>query len=612
MKKNNSRPWIWRAGALVLLAAVFTVATRASYPKKPFDLEAFASLPVLNGGRVKPLDTVARNSLLIISGRQTVRTRGTSEPAIAWLLDVAFNPSKADAAEVFEIDDPDVLGLMGIQQTDRRRFTVTELRPHFSEIETQADHASAMKADERGRFEAAVLNLYDKLILYQKLQNTLEAAGTVEARHDLLTLDAELPELLRAKGEKSVHDETLINAVGALLDKYRFMARAAAFLPLPVLKDNALDWTSPGQAGINRLGGAQLHPGLAPLADMGDAVRANKASEFNAAVKRLSESVKSAAPRAMARARAEVAFNQTEPFYKASVLYVIALILVLISWLGWRERLSSASFSALSIAFIIHTAGLVARMLLQGRPPVTNLYSSAIFVGWMSVLLCLGLERIFRYGIATAVSSLIGFSTLIIAHHLATQGDTLEMMRAVLDSNFWLATHVVTITIGYSSTFVSGFLAAVYVVRRLVVGGPDKEARVAIERMVYGIVCFSTFFSFLGTILGGIWADQSWGRFWGWDPKENGALMIVLWNSFILHARWGRMIEERTIMALAVFGNVVTAFSWFGVNMLGIGLHSYGFMDKAFAWLLVFSLLQIALIAAAFLPAGKFRRRRRG
>jgi ABC-type transport system involved in cytochrome c biogenesis permease subunit len=121
--------------------------------------------------------------------------------------------------------------------------------------------------------------------------------------------------------------------------------------------------------------------------------------------------------------------------------------------------------------------------------------------------------------------------------------------------------------------------------------------------MVYGIVCFATFFSFMGTILGGIWADQSWGRFWGWDPKENGALMIVLWNTFILHARWGGLAKQKMLMGLAVFGNIVTSLSWFGVNMLGIGLHSYGFMDKAFVWLIVFVISQLAIIAFAWLPS---------
>ena len=173
--------------------------------------------------------------------------------------------------------------------------------------------------------------------------------------------------------------------------------------------------------------------------------------------------------------------------------------------------------------------------------------------------------------------------TLLIAHHLALGGDTMEMLRAVLDTNFWLATHVVVVTLGYASTFVAGLLAITLhlcsessrrcssrssrhetllaKVRKQRNSRGQVEIGKALTKMVYGIVCFATLFSFVGTVLGGIWADQSWGRFWGWDPKENGALIIVLWNALILHARWGGMVRERGIMDLAVFGNIVTSFS---------------------------------------------------
>ena len=111
----------------------------------------------------------------------------------------------------------------------------------------------------------------------------------------------------------------------------------------------------------------------------------------------------------------------------------------------------------------------------------------------------------------------------------------------------------------------------------------------------------------VGTILGGIWADQSWGRFWGWDPKENGALLIVLWNAIILHARWGGLVRQRGLMVMAVFGNVVTSWSWFGVNMLGIGLHSYGFMDSAFPWLIAFGASQLVFMMIGLLPLHLWR-----
>jgi len=98
-------------------------------------------------------------------------------------------------------------------------------------------------------------------------------------------------------------------------------------------------------------------------------------------------------------------------------------------------------------------------------------------------------------------------------------------------------------------------------------------------------------------VLGGIWADQSWGRFWGWDPKENGAVMIVLWNAIVLHARWAGLIRTGGIAMLAVFGNIITGWSWFGTNLMGVGLHSYGFMDSGVFWLGLFAASQVIIMA---------------
>jgi ABC-type transport system involved in cytochrome c biogenesis permease subunit len=300
---------------------------------------------------------------------------------------------------------------------------------------------------------------------------------------------------------------------------------------------------------------------------------------------------------------------------------VLALVLALFSWFGGGgatatdkaptfnvfDMLRRSAFYLVMLAWVIHTFGLVFRMYLEGRPPVTNLYSSAIFIGWAAVILGMVLEKIYRDGIGCVVASFAGFVTLIIAHNLALSGDTMEMMRAVLDTNFWLATHVVTVTLGYASTFVAGFLAIIYILRGVFTTTLSESTATSLARMVYGIVCFATLFSFVGTVLGGIWADQSWGRFWGWDPKENGALLIVLWNATILHARWGGLVRERGLMNLAVFGNIVTSFSWFGVNMLGIGLHSYGFTDAAFKWLILFISSQVTIIFLGLLPQKLWR-----
>ena len=280
--------------------------------------------------------------------------------------------------------------------------------------------------------------------------------------------------------------------------------------------------------------------------------------------------------------------------------------------MDWRYRpmlLRTALWLQIA-TLVVHTVGLASRIYISGRPPVTNLYSSAIFIAWGAAVMCLALELIYRNGIGTIAAAIIGFLSLIIADNIAItseNGDTMHMLRAVLDTNFWLATHVVCVTLGYAATFLAGVLAVVYIVRGVFTRSLSADAGKELYRMVYGILGFAMLFSFVGTVLGGIWADQSWGRFWGWDPKENGAVLIVIWNALILHARWGGLVKARGVMNLAIFGNVVTSWSWFGTNMLGVGLHSYGFMESQAMALVAWVFLQLILIGIGSLPLGWWR-----
>jgi ABC-type transport system involved in cytochrome c biogenesis permease subunit len=171
------------------------------------------------------------------------------------------------------------------------------------------------------------------------------------------------------------------------------------------------------------------------------------------------------------------------------------------------------------------------------------------------------------------------------------------------------------VTLGYGATFLAGLLGTCSIVQmiwaRLAGHSPaheaDRDIQDRLYRMTYGVVCFALFFSFIGTVLGGLWADDSWGRFWGWDPKENGALMIVLWNAAVLHARWDRWIGPRGFALFTIGGNIVTAWSWFGTNQLGIGLHSYGFTSGVLLLLAGYVASQLALIAAGLLLTGPVR-----
>ncbi len=572
-----SRIFAWLPGCLAL-AAVLLAAVPAGRTRG-FDMEAFGRLPVLEGGRVKPLDSVARNALLMIRSKQSLPFQGRTLGPDEWILDVLFRPQVADTQPVFVINDPDVLGLIGLRQTANRYFPFDTLLPHLQDLENQARAANALEAVQRSRFQNAVVNLYQRLLLYNQLENTVQLADS-----------------------PSLYQE--VQALGSpqAAERYRSLAEVARFRPLPPLPGQSPDaWMNTGEA-LAAATGTQVHPGLAALAWAGAAYAAGDQVAFNRAVAELHGLTAQVRPQALRHANGELLFNRVQPFYLGMVIYVLALLVVFGSWLWRPDLLQPAAFSLLAAGAAVHTGGLASRILLQGRPPVTNLYSSAVFVGWAAVILGLILERIYRKGFGTAVAAAAGFGSLIIAHHLAMEGDTMEMMRAVLDSNFWLGTHVVSITIGYSGTFLAGILAIAYTLRKHLAPSPDPDTTAALVDMTYGIICFALLFSFVGTVLGGIWADQSWGRFWGWDPKENGALLIVLWNAIILHSRWGGYIAERGIMAMAIFGNIITSLSWFGVNMLGIGLHSYGFMDQAFWALSVFVATQAALILLCLAP----------
>ena len=460
---------------------------------------------------------------------------------------------------------------------------------------TSADYADPANADELVQKIRTSLQL-----LAQRNEGVQSFAGIAHVIQDFLQVDDE------AQGKIARY---LLLVEGPL----QTMASRANLMMIPPSKPaiKGEGWEKTAPATLHGIGGLGKTPEPVRFyAAMSSAFDAQQSGEpqgdpeaFNKAVADyqawLGENGFSVA---IGKADKEHFFNTFAPFARAQGIYVIALLLACFSWLKMSRGLINTAFHLIGLAFVLHTAGLIFRMYLEGRPPVTNLYSSAVFCGWGAVLLGWILDKIYRNGIGSSVAALVGFSTLIIANHLAKEGDTMEMMRAVLDTNFWLATHVVCITIGYSATFLAGFLAIIYVVRGVFTPSLGKDIGTSLVRMIYGIVCFATLFSFVGTVLGGIWADQSWGRFWGWDSKENGALMIVVWNAIILHCRWGGFVKDRGLVVLALFGNIVTAWSWFGVNMLGIGLHSYGFMDEAFYALKWFAVTQILLMVAACQP----------
>jgi ABC-type transport system involved in cytochrome c biogenesis permease subunit len=602
--------------ALLLAAAYIGNTLRTPKNATAFDLDGFGRLPLLINGRIKPFDTTARSSLLQLQGRQTVTVPdGRKIQPTEWLLDVTFRPELADTYQHFEIVHPDVLAIFDLRLQDgqgEKRFSLKQLQPKIGELQRQARLADQVESAVRTPFQRAVMQLYGNLVHYQRLRHALASPERPDFLGDLLALQDSVKtgvEAVRARQAGQPHDEAAAKAMTEIGERFVVMSESTTLAVVPPDADNPdlTAWKPAGAALLDTFRTGRVNAAALAYAGFGHAWRSAKPEQFNKLIELYrADLAKRFAPQ-LQKCDAEARFNYAQPFYSSMTLYAFAFFLALFSWLLWPEALGRAAFWLVALAWVVATAGIGARMWIEGRPPVTNLYSSALFVGWGAVGLCLILEYVYRNAIGSVAAGAIGFATLLIAHHLSLSGDTMEMMRAVLDSNFWLATHVVVVTAGYSATFLAGFLAIIYILRGVFTRGLDQATADSLTRMVYGIVCFATLFSFVGTILGGIWADQSWGRFWGWDPKENGALLIVMWCAVILHARWGGMIKQRGLMTLAIGGNIVTAWSWFGTNMLGVGLHSYGFTDAAFVALLSFAISQVAFIALGVLPLRLWR-----
>jgi len=537
---ERTLPWIVLAGASLLL--VWQAIPRRS-PADRMRLEEFGKIPVVNGGRTKPMDSLARSMMRVISDRETFKDdKDESQPAVRWLIDVLVG--RGDGHKVFRIPDLQLQNALKLERRERYRYAMSEFSDALLELKDQVDKAQEKK--EKDAYEKHLLQLVSRWNLYQGLTR-----GTVPN-------------------------------------------------PVPPA-DGKGDWQTLREAQSSG------NPNFEPYAAILRAYLDGDAAKFNEAVSTYLDKLGRERSGEVRKGRFESYFNHVDPFNLSKWLYFAAFVLSCLAWLGHQNPLNRSAYRLLWLVWIFHTVALVGRIYLSGRPPVTNLYSSAVFIGWACVLLALVFERVYRLGVGNTCAAAAGLITLQIAHVLAADGDTMEVLQAVLDTQFWLATHVTSITVGYSTTYVAGLIGVLFILRGVLTRSLTPELRSAMARMMYGATCFATFFSFVGTVLGGLWADDSWGRFWGWDPKENGALMIVLWNALILHSRWGGLVRDRGLAVLCVVGNVVVSWSWFGVNLLSVGLHNYGFVEGHAMWLKLFVWSQILVIGAGLLPAHVWR-----
>lgn len=303
------------------------------------------------------------------------------------------------------------------------------------------------------------------------------------------------------------------------------------------------------------------------------------------------------------RLATEVSYHKANLALVAFVLAFIACLLASLNMIFRSRKMDVAANGA-----CIATAGILAvlfalRTYVAARVPLSSLYEIVLLVAMLLMAFESGAfifckRRTFSLMIpVTFMAALL----LFFAKFVLEPGDTFRPIPAVLNSSVFLTIHVFTIALGFAGMILSGVVAHVALFRASITGDiePSSEkdrAGSPLDSLLYGTLVFGAVFTVIGTLLGGVWADFAWGRFWGFDPKECGALFVILWAMLLLHLRSGRLVDTHGFALLNCFNVIVTFLCWFGVNLLGVGLHSYGFQGGTALWLALFVAVDVLLI----------------
>ena len=591
-------------------------------PKRAVSLKAFQEIPVLSEGRIKPLDTYARALLLQFSGRSSFQRK----PAMEWLGRVLFAPALTYDDKVFLINNPEAATALKIEPEPKHRYSFSQLEPGLEKLEELARLADKIEEKNRSVVEREVLRLYQNLMMYVRHTEALSFAFpssefqitdkeiigqlNLPARQEVFSFYdiVSKAEILQRKIHR-LHEIGREQWSGQDKDFLRLMTNLYQWsmsyrdLPFHVVPTSVRDqesWLSPQDAIDKEFFNEAVRREVGLLRDMMVYYWNGEQLPFDLAARSLKSSVVMRVGgkegKAINKIPLELFYNKADFFLWAKLLYGLAFLVFLLSFFFPKVFARPLSLGVILAGLVFHCCVFVLRMMIMARPPVTNLFETFVFVSFISVVLGVIIELVNKRWLGNVVASVCGLVFLLIAEKFSAEGDTMQMLAAVLDSNFWLAIHVISITIGYAGCCVAGLIGHFYLLQGI--RYPKEKALLeSTYQNLIGTLGFGLMMTFFGTTVGGIWADQSWGRFWGWDPKENGALLIVLWCAIIFHAKVGRLIGPLGVAVGSVLGIAVVMWAWFGVNLLSVGLHSYGFTSGVATGLVVYVIIETVFLA---------------
>lgn len=533
-------------------------------------------LPVQDGGRIKPFDTFARETLQLVYGSQTYKTpSGKKREAIEIIFLWMLLPQVWDAQKIIQINHKGLKDSLKLSDSEKY-FTPTELfaNPRLSLVMQELRSFAATKQKMTPYF-ASASQLESQLSAYQLVKQgpaVRVAPPTPDAAKNSTAQNA-------AGGPMEPEAWISITELQGELQA-KFGAIIHAFVRvLPALDENSkppMD-AAPG-------------PNLQQAVD-----------DFKAAARERNP--------ALYPSERDIALeihNQTlHPFKITWALYLIGAIFLALAWHLHGKKLAPhlyvAGWTFAITAFLFHTYGFSLRIYLTGRPPVSNMYESVVWVSWGALLFAMIFEAIYRRRFILIGGSIVGVLCLIVADLAPTILDpSLKPLEPVLRSNMWLTVHVLTITLSYSAFFLAwglGNIGCGFLLRGAAV--TDERVR-ALVNSIYRSVQVGVVLLAAGTILGGVWADYSWGRFWGWDPKETWAFIALMGYLAILHARLVGWVQNIGMLVTSVVAFNLVIMAWYGVNfVLGAGLHTYGMGAGGVQYVAAFILVDVLYVGYA-------------
>ncbi len=292
-------------------------------------------------------------------------------------------------------------------------------------------------------------------------------------------------------------------------------------------------------------------------------------------------------------------FYSRYPFTILCILgYAITLTFLCLSLFYKRKLLFSVAFFILLMTFVLHTVLLGLRCYILGRPPVTNMLETVLYVPWVTVFISLIL-RLFSPSPFPLVASSTASMILLVLLQLNFFPTALENVQAVLNSQYWLLIHVLMVVGSYGLFLLSSILGHIYLVGLAYYKRETTSLALVAQSVVLSLY-IGVVLLIGGTLLGGVWAAQSWGRFWDWDPKESWAFISICIYLLWIHAyRFGK-IQHLGMAIGSVMGFLAISFTWYGVNyILGTGLHSYGFGSGGNFYYYCYLIAELLFLAAS-------------